>query len=69
MHLFQTGARLKNGFVRALRPGVTNDRTTLFNAQFNKNASTDGAYVVLFGKARALSVDYHTVCLKHLFGF
>ena len=57
MHLFQTGARLKNGFVRALRPGVTNDRTALFNAQFNKNASTDGAFVVLFGKRRSVFVD------------
>ena len=47
---FQSGARLKSGFMRELRPGVTNDKSTLFNAQFSKNASTDGAYVVLFGK-------------------
>ena len=36
--------------MRELIPGQANNRTTLFNGQFNKNASTDGAYVVYFGK-------------------
>ena len=52
--------------MRELRPGVTNDKTSLFNAQFNKNATTNGAYVVLFGKAlfKFFDIDYSNDCNK-----